>query len=118
MLRTGDGIGDKSGVYFFISSSAEILYVGKATRDNLHQRVWDHVKTPEVLENGRRTFPDHGFRGGTGAAESESEVSNGMAHLGVITISDPDLASLVEVYLLTLHWRQQQRLPVFNKLIG
>lgn len=32
MLVTGDGIGDKSGLYFFASPGGEILYIGKATK--------------------------------------------------------------------------------------
>lgn len=118
MLTTGDGVGGQSGVYFFVSPNGEILYIGKATKDNLHQRVWDHVRTPVVLESGRRTFPDHRFRDGMDVHGHESDVRNGLVYVGVIAISEPELASLVEVYLHTLHRKRHQRLPLFNKQIG
>jgi hypothetical protein len=118
MLVMGDGIGSKSGVYCFASPNGDIVYIGKATKNNLHHRVWDHVKTPEILGDSWRTFPKHGFRGTAEAEEHEANVLNGRVHLGVITISDPALVSLVEVYLQTLHKKQHHRLPVFNKQIG
>lgn len=43
----------KSGVYFFGSPDGEIIYIGKATKNNLHHRVWDHVRTPQVELDGR-----------------------------------------------------------------
>ena len=118
MLVTGDGIGQKSGVYCFASPSGDILYIGKATKNNLHHRVWGHVKTPQFLEDGRGTFPKHGFRGGPEAEEYESDVREGRVRLGVITISDQELASLAEVYLHVLHKKMHSRLPIFNKQIG
>jgi len=118
MLVTGDGIGNKSGVYCFASPSGDILYIGKATKNNLHHRVWDHVQTPRFLEDYRGIFPNHGFRGGAGAEEHEQDVQKGRIRLGVVTISDQDLTSLAEVYLHVLHKKRHNRLPVFNKQIG
>ena len=103
MLITGDGIGSKSGVYFFAKPDKTIFYIGKA--ENLHSRVWDHVKTPQTLENGNKIFPKHGFV----CKNSEEEIElikSGQALLGVATISDPDLVALVEVYLHTRYIKQ------------
>ncbi|MHC8400287.1 hypothetical protein ACYZTX_12605 [Pseudomonas sp. MDT1-17] len=33
LLATGDGVGSKSGVYFFGSPEGEIIYIGKATKN-------------------------------------------------------------------------------------
>jgi len=118
MLVTGDEIGSKSGVYFFGSPTGEILYIGKATKSNLHHRVWGHVKTPEVLDGGRRVFPKHGFTAGADNADPVSHVLKGEVRLGVVTISDPELVSLVEVYLQTVHKKRYGSLPAFNKQIG
>lgn len=118
MLVTGDGIGDKSGVYCFVSPAGDVLYIGKATKNNLHHRVWHHVKTPYFGEDGHATFPNHSFRGGNEVAAYESDILNGRARLGVITISDQSLVSLAEVYLHVVHKKMHNRLPVFNKQIG
>ena len=118
ILATGDGVGSKSGVYFFSSPEGEIIYIGKATKNNLHHRVWDHVKTPRVAQDGQRTFPLHGFRESSHALEQAACIQGGNAQLGVVTISDPDLVSLIEVYLHTLHVKTHGRLPALNKKIG
>ena len=117
ILVTGDGIGCKSGVYFFGSPGGEIIYIGKATKNNLHHRVWDHCKTPEVMHDGKRTFPKHGF-GDTGAPEQANFILSGEARLGVVTVSDPELVSLIEVFLHTVHTKEHGVLPVLNKQIG
>ena len=117
-LVTGDEIGNKSGLYFFTSLKGELLYIGKATKNNLHHRVWDHIKTPEVLADGRRTFPKHSLRGIGETKVYESNVMNGQVRLAVVTISDSDLVSLTEVYLHTAFQKKHGRLPVFNKQIG
>ena len=58
ILISGDGVGSKSGVYFFYSQSGEVLYIGKAAKYNLHNRVWDHVGTPKRLGKVCKT-PGH-----------------------------------------------------------
>jgi hypothetical protein len=62
ILNIGDGIGNKSGIYFFALPNGEIVYIGKAGQNNLHQRVWDHLKTPQELgHDKKRFFPKHKF---------------------------------------------------------
>ena len=117
-LVTGDGIGTRSGIYFFTCSQGRIIYIGKATKNNLHHRVWHHVKTPEFDSDGNWTFPKHIFRGEPEAEKYEAEILNGKAGLGVVTFSDPELVSMAEVYLHTVHQKQYGRLPMFNKQIG
>lgn len=118
MLLSGDGIGNQSGVYFIASPNGEIIYIGKATKKNLHHRVWDHMKTPQVTEDGRRIFPNHGFAGITNAAEQAAFVREGGARLGVVTVSDSDLVSLIEVFLHTVYMKKHGKLPALNKQIG
>lgn len=118
LLVTGDGVGSESGVYYFGSPEGEVLYIGKATKNNLHHRVWDHLRTPEIRADGRRVFPKHGFAGDGHDSEFTMQMINGEARLGIVTISDPDLISLVEVYLQTVYRKRHGRLPVFNKQIG
>lgn len=118
ILTTGDGIGSKSGLYFFASPEEEITYIGKATKNNLHDRVWHHVKTPEDMASGLKVYPNHGFGVCPDAPEQVTCVQNGKARLGVVTVSDPVLVSFLEVYLHTVHTKQKGQLPVLNKQIG
>lgn len=118
MLVKGEAAGAMSGIYFFSSQAGEVLYIGKATKNNLHHRVWGHMKTPVEFERGWRRFPSHGF---ISSSQNESHVRDardGKIHLGVVTVSDPDLVSLLEVYLHTVHQKRYGRLPAFNKQIG
>ena len=115
MVVTGDGIGLKSGVYIFAKPDGEVIYIGKAA--SLHQRVWGHVQTPETLEDGRKIFPKQGFHCENSREEIEL-IKSGEALLGVITVSDSDLVSLIEVYLHTKHIKKCGKLPALNKQIG
>lgn len=118
MLVKADELGARSGIYYFSSLAGEVLYIGKATKDNLHHRVWGHMKTPEGSEVGWRTFPSHNFTAGIQHQSLVEDATNGKIHLGVVTVSDPSLVSLIEVYLHTVHVKRYGRLPAFNKQIG
>ena len=45
-------------------------------------------------------------------------VEAGLALLGVATVLNPDLVSLIEVYLHTIHIKWHGKLPALNKQIG
>jgi hypothetical protein len=115
MVVTGDDTGKKSGVYFFATPDEEIFYIGKAA--SLHGRVWDHVNTPSTNDDGKKQFPNHKFSC-NGSVEETHAVETGLALLGVATVSNPDLVSLIEVYLHTIHIKQHGKLPTLNKQIG
>ena len=117
ILIAGDGVGSKSGIYFFGSPEGQIVYIGKATKGNLHNRVWDHCKTPDLMPDGRRIFPRHGFGHMDAPIEAEY-IRDGRARLGVITVSDSELVSLMEVFLQTLYVKRHGILPALNKQIG
>ena len=118
ILISGDGVGSKSGVYFFYAQSGEVLYIGKAAKYNLHNRVWDHVGTPKRLEDGWFEFPDGKLIKGASDEGYIGQVRSGKIRLGIIEISNPDLVPLVEVYLQTECKLKNGRLPIFNKRIG
>lgn len=117
ILTANDDVGTKSGLYFFASLEEEILYIGKASKNNLHHRVWDHMKTPEIQSDQTRIFPKCGFTS-RGHAQHINAMKEGQARLAVITVSDPDLVSLIEVYLHTVHIKKYGGLPILNKQIG
>lgn len=118
MLVSGDGIGCRSGVYLFSSSAGTVVYIGKAGKNNLHNRVWHHMQTPVLLPSGLRCFPNNQFRSKTSCPTLRAEIESGHISLGVITVSHPHLVPLIEVYLQTLHVKLHSRLPDLNLQIG
>jgi len=118
VLITGDGIGCKSGVYFLCAEDGVIAYIGKAGNNNLHHRIWSHLATPQEAGPGRRLFPNHGFRAECYCSRLSAQIADGRIFLGIITISDRTLVSLVEVYLQTLHVKLDKDLPLLNRRIG
>lgn len=103
MLISGDTIGCMSGVYLFSSSAGDVVYIGKAGKNNLHSRVWHHMQTPALLTSGRRSFPKNQFGSKTPCPILRAEIEHGHISLGVITVSQAHLVPLIEVYLQTLH---------------
>ena len=114
----GDGIGNKSGIYFILSETNEILYIGKATAGNLHERIWGHLKTPLINTDGRRSFPKNNFINRGLPDEYVNKIKNGKARLAVIEVVPASHASLIEVYLHTLHLKREGCIPPLNKQIG
>lgn len=115
MVVTGDGIGKKSGIYFFAKPDGTVFYIGKAAI--LHNRIWSHVNTPKTVAEGIKEFPNLRFKSEEWKEEIES-VKSGKALLGVITLSSPEVAALIEVFLHTLHVQKFGKLPSLNKQIG
>jgi hypothetical protein len=118
MLISGDGIGCLSGVYLFSSNAGNVVSIGKAGKNNLHNRVWHHMQTPALLPSGLRSFPSNRFRSKTPCPILRAEIEDGKISLGVITISQPYLVPLIEVYLQTLHLKIHSCLPELNLQIG
>ncbi|MCF7984789.1 MAG: GIY-YIG nuclease family protein [Thiohalocapsa sp.] len=108
----GDGVGDKSGLYFIVGEDEEVLYIGKATKSNIHERVWGHIQTPKDGDKEKtKRFPNNRFK-----AETEREygniVENGEVRLGIVQICPDNATSVAEVYLQTIC------LPPLCKQIG
>jgi hypothetical protein len=118
MLVTGDGVGIQSGIYMYASPDGEVIYIGKATKNNLHQRAWGHINTPTELNEGMRTFPRHSFKNPNAPAIITASIESGTIKLGVICLSKSEPVSLLEVYLQTLYLATHKSLPLFNKKIG
>jgi hypothetical protein len=117
VLIKGDGIGNKSGIYFYATPEEEIIYIGKAGQNNLHERVWDHLKTPqELTQDKKRFFHKHKFV--NEEPQYADAFTNGKVRLGVVTVSNQLLVSLLEVYLQTFHCAKYGKLPALNKQIG
>ena len=115
-----DGIGHQSGIYFIYSISGEIYYIGKATKDNLHEEVWGKITTPQPRD-GLKTnyYPKNYFLNRKTLEEgARNDVTNGNVKISVLTISNKELSSLAEVYLQTIFLERLGKLPKLNSRIG
>ncbi len=95
-----------SGVYLFVSEHDEVLYVGKATKNNMRVRIWDHIKTPEDSEEkeGWVIYPNNHF--------DQDIVRSGMVKIAIFKVEPAQYCSLAEVYLQTMD------LPKYCQQIG
>lgn len=108
-----------SGLYFLCSADDEIYYIGKATKNNLHEEIWGKIKTPTRLENNKLIYPKNYFLNKGLDDEAISNVINGKIKLRVIGLSNPILASLAEVYIQTIFYQiNGSKLPKLNSRIG
>lgn len=103
MLISGEGICCHRGVYLFSSSAGEIVYIGRAGQKNSQNPVWDHIQRPTRLPSGRCTFPRHRFKSKAICPQLQQEFDEGLTTRGVIIVSHPHLAPMIELYLQTLH---------------
>lgn len=114
-----NGFGHQSGVYFLCSDNFEIYYIGKATKNNLHEEVWGKIKTPTVSSDEKRTYPKNYFRKKALNKNAIDDVTSGKIRIGVLTMDNQILASLAEVYLQSVFYtKSSNMLPKLNSQIG
>lgn len=122
-LRTSDkdGIGRRSGCYLLLAPDSTVLYIGKATRGNLHAEVWNKLGVPVdiVGDSTRRRYPSTYWSNWSSLDESVRRfLESGAIRLAGIAVDPPELSSLLEVYLQTFAWQADGRLPILNSQIG
>lgn len=111
--------GHMSGLYFLCSLDEDIYYIGKATKNNLHEEVWGKIKTPNKDNPERKTYPKNYFAGKNLDKEAVADVGNGDIKIGLLVISNPVLVSLAEVYIQSVFYQRNSReLPKLNLRIG
>ncbi len=95
----------KSGIYTFLDEDGTILYIGKAGENNVRDRIWDHLKTPEPSnQEDWVIFPKNKF--------NSDIIREGKIKVGIFEVKPAKYSSLVEVYLQTID------LPKYCKKIG
>lgn len=108
-----------SGLYFFLWPDNEIVYVGKATEQNLAGRVWGHLNTPIHHPDGRFELPRCRFLGREGLdASLEDALRAGRFRVAAVGVEPAVLSSLLETLVQTIHERREGRLPDLNLQIG
>jgi len=115
-----EGIGHKSGIYMIYTESGEIYYIGKATKNNLHEEVWGKIKTPSKNNDGTSYYPKNYFLNKSNLDQDAiDDITKGNVKIVVIVISNSILSSISEVYLQTLYCQKNSgRLPKLNSQIG
>ena len=116
-----DGDCNRSGVYLFLDAHEEILYVGKATRDNLGREIWGKFGKKEIVdrENYIPRFVDFKMLGCVQDPELRQQIVNGYLKIVAFVLEPAQISSLVEVFLQTYcQVVLQERLPVLNQQIG
>ena len=111
-------LGSGCGLYFLLRRSAQIAYIGKATKNNLHRELWGKLATPSQAAADQRlsylrTYWSRDVRG-----EIANEIATGQLSVAALWIDPPEVSSLLEVYLQTRCFRLEGHLPVLNRRIG
>tara|TARA_R110002033_G_scaffold162930_3_gene199807 strand:- start:2237 stop:2746 length:510 start_codon:yes stop_codon:yes gene_type:complete len=101
----------KSGVYFFVRENGETIYIGKASKDNSHHRIWSHLGVPVKSINSSHIFPNSRFIN-CSSETTKHEVTKGLLRVGFVEVKPSNATSLVEVFLQTLE------LPVLCKRLA
>ena len=109
----------KSGVYIFRDPKGEVIYIGKATKDNLGAEIWSKFKIPPKEKSqfinspflSEKHYPDVNL-------ETRQAILDGNIYLTILSVNPPYIASLLEVYLQTIYQNEKGELPVLNRRIG
>jgi len=105
-----------SGVYIFCDNKDNIIYIGKAANGNLAFRIWDHLKTPNDVNQFEKSpwVTNHAYD-----KQARVIILKGNFTVSAIVVEPKELSSLLEVYLQTIHYiKEKKNLPVLNSQIG
>jgi hypothetical protein len=115
------GAGRKSGVYFVTDDNGEILYIGKATAQNLAAEICGKFGAPIIVDKAADVprFENSSLAKWASEPALRALVASGDVLVSALVIEPSAIASMVEVYL---HTRCQlgvdRALPRLNKRIG
>lgn len=111
----GPGASTASGVYFVTDHTGNVLYIGKATKNNMGAEVWGKFKAAARLEPGDTPiFANSGWAADRLVGDT---IVHGDVQIHVAIIDPADASSTAEVYLQT--WcRDNGGLPPLNRRVG
>ena len=109
---------DKSGVYFISNLKGEILYIGKAGKNNLEAEIWGKFGAPVIGDDGVPMFVKSKMAKDAPTKELSELITNGAFYISAIVIEPREMVSLLEVLLQTICLKQDGCLPSLNKQIG
>jgi len=114
----GPGASKKSGVYFISDVDRTVLYIGKATVDNMAAEIWSKFSAAtECDANDIPIFGNSSLAKWAGSDTHADIVRTGKVLINAVLIDPCEYSSLAEVYLHT--WCSRNGgLPPLNKRIG
>ena len=111
------GLRNASGVYLIGDKAGTVLYIGKATRGNLHEELWNKLRTPQgdtpPLVYPAMIWPSEGLQPGIAR-----QLESGSVSVATIQVKPALHSALLEVFLQTLCCEQDGSLPILNSRIG
>lgn len=116
----GEYVSQKSGVYFISDKNEDILYIGKATKDNLGAEIWGKFRAPKT-ENGKLIFKNSALAKWApkdGEHNYQKIIQQGDIYIHAAIIEPKEFSSLVEVYLQIYFNQKEGKLPPCNNRIG
>lgn len=114
-------VAKKSGVYFIADESKKILYIGKATTQNLEAEICSKFRTPTIVDKAADvpSFEKSPLAKWARDPRLQASVRAGEVLIFALVIEPAAVTSMVEVYLQTLCQVGPDRaLPPLNKRIG
>jgi hypothetical protein len=117
----GPGAVGKSGVYFIADAESEILYIGKATTDNLGAEICGKFSRPKIVDvqDDVPRFENSSLAKWSNDPALRELLISGNVVISALAIEPGALSSLVEVFLQTRCMLGPKRcLPQLNKRIG
>ena len=109
------GLRNTSGLYFMLRPTNEVIYIGKATKGNLHDELWGKLKTPEGEIPSK--YPNTYWSKMQLEPEVSRELMDGDLLVAAFAVEPSICCSLLEVYLQTL-CSSNEELPSLNSQIG
>jgi hypothetical protein len=114
----GEGASNRSGVYLIGDPEENILYIGKASADNLGAEIWGKFRAPTYPDSNDMPSFDNSPLAKWAREDGDPEmIIKGNVIISATIIEPKDFSSLVEVYLQT--WCVKKgSLPRLNRRIG
>ena len=111
----------ESGIYLMRWPKDVVVYIGKATENNMGAEIWGKFKTPKILDE-QKNFYQSCYLSETNYPNISPELRQAICHgkifLTTVVINYREVSSLLEVYLQTVYQLKMKELPVLNKRIG
>jgi hypothetical protein len=113
-----------NGIYCFLNQYHEVLYIGKATSNNMSSESHGKVRTPTIVdeENNIAEFEINYWHNINVSKDAKENILKGDFSIGYILIDSVDSADIVsklEVYLQKVYMKlNDDRLPPLNSKVG
>jgi len=111
---------DGSGVYLFHFADRDVFYIGKTNTQErtFEKRVWAHFYAPALTESGQREIRAKHIDVAKLAPEEQKGLTGMQFRIDYFKVDPPELADLFEVYLQSICFLRDGKLPKCNAQFG